>query len=56
MTRVWRGAVYRITVENPGGVEKGVARISCNGLPVEGLIPVQPAGSVNRVTVVMGPA
>ncbi len=56
VTRVWRGAVYRITVENPGGVEKGVARISCNGLPVEGLIPVQPAGSVNRVTVVMGPA
>ncbi len=37
MTRVWRGAEYRITVKNP-----------------DGLLPAQPAGSVNEVTVVMG--
>ena len=54
VTRVWRGAVYRIKVENPEGVEKGVGRIICNGQAVEGLIPVQPAGSVSQVTVTMG--
>ena len=54
VTRVWRGAVYRIKVENPEGVEKGVGRIICNGQAVEGLIPVQPAGSVSQVMVTMG--
>ena len=54
VTRAWRGAVYHITVENPKGVEKGVVSILCNGQAVNGLIPVQPAGSVNEVTVTMG--
>ena len=54
ITRVWRGAAYHITVENPHGVEKGVASVICNGLPVDGLIPVQPAGSGNQAVVTMG--
>ena len=54
MTRVWRGAEYRITVKNPWGVEKGVASVACNGRAVDGLIPVQPAGSVNEIAVTMG--
>ena len=54
VTRVWRGAVYQIKVENHEGVEKGVGRIICNGQAVEGLIPVQPAGSVSQVMVTMG--
>ena len=54
ITRVWRGAEYRITVKNPNGVEKGVARAACNGQAVDGLIPAQRAGSVNEVTVIMG--
>ena len=54
ITRVWRGAEYRITVRNPEGVEKGVASITCNGQAVDGLIPAQAPGSVNEVTVIMG--
>ena len=54
ITRVWRGAEYRVTVRNPDGVEAGVASIVCNGQAVDGLIPAQPAGSVNEVTVIMG--
>ena len=54
INRVWRGAQYNITVQNPNGVEKGVADILCNGKRVAGLIPAQPAGSVNQVTVIMG--
>jgi N,N'-diacetylchitobiose phosphorylase len=56
--RVWRGAVYEIEVTNPSGVQKGVKECRLNGVPREkgegGLIPAQAAGSVNRVTVVMG--
>ncbi|MDE6168972.1 MAG: N,N'-diacetylchitobiose phosphorylase, partial [Acetatifactor sp.] len=55
VTRIWRDAVYEITVDNPEGVEKGVSIITCNGRTVDGLIPVKSPGSVNRVTVVMGP-
>ncbi len=52
--RIWRGANYRIVVENPSGVEKGVKSITLNGVPCEGLVPVRPAGSDNLVHVVMG--
>ena len=55
VTRVWRGATYHITVENPCGVEKGVASVTLNGQPVDRLIPPQPVGSVSQVTVTMGP-
>jgi N,N'-diacetylchitobiose phosphorylase len=54
VTRKWRGATYTITVENPKHVEKGVASISLNGQTVGKTIPPQPAGSVNKVVVVMG--
>ncbi len=54
VTRVWRGATYSITVENPQGVEKGVKGIRCNGELVDTLVPVMPAGSVNEITVTMG--
>ncbi|MDR1836663.1 MAG: N,N'-diacetylchitobiose phosphorylase [Treponema sp.] len=56
--RVWRGAVYNITVENPQGVSKGVKECTVNGQPVKcggcgAQIPVQTAGE-NSVKVVMG--
>ena len=54
VTREWRGARFEITVKNPAGVQKGVRSLTLNGEPVEGAIPPQPAGSVNRVSVVMG--
>ncbi len=52
--RTWRGAGYRVTVLNPDGVEKGVVSVTCNGQAVDGLIPVQPEGSVNEIVVTMG--
>jgi len=54
VTRIWREATYRIDVRNPNHVEKGVRTITLNGVPVEGLIPRQPSGSTNTVSVVMG--
>ena len=53
--RRYRGADYEITVENPGGAEKGVRELCVDGKRVEGnMIPVQPAGSTVRVTAVLG--
>ena len=53
--RCYRQADYHIHVENPNGVEKGVARLIVNGEAVDGnVIPVQPAGSSVDVQVVMG--
>ncbi|PSW04744.1 N,N'-diacetylchitobiose phosphorylase [Photobacterium rosenbergii] len=54
VTRQWRGATYQIKVENPNGVSKGIHSISLNGEAVDGTIPVQPEGTINTVTVVMG--
>lgn len=53
--RRFRGADFEIIVSNPGHVSKGVASLSLNGIPLEGnLIPVCPAGSVNKVEAVLG--
>ena len=52
--RKWRGATYKIKVSNPEGVEKGVKSILMNGKTIDGVIPVQAAGGVNEVEVVMG--
>ena len=52
--RQWRGATYRIEVQNPDRVCKGVRSVLLNATRVAGEIPIQPAGSVNDVTVVMG--
>ena len=55
VNRTYRGAKYHITVENPGGKEKGVAQISVNGKSFEGnVIPLQPKGAEVDVHVVMG--
>ncbi|MDR1838160.1 MAG: N,N'-diacetylchitobiose phosphorylase [Treponema sp.] len=57
--RVWRGAVYNITIENPKGISKGVKECTVNGKPAKcggagAEIPVQAKGSENNVKVVMG--
>ncbi len=53
--RVYRGAEYRITVENPNGVQKGVKHVTVDGQAIEGnVLPVAKAGSVCEVRVVMG--
>ncbi|NQT26577.1 N,N'-diacetylchitobiose phosphorylase [candidate division KSB1 bacterium] len=54
VTRKWRGAVYHIQVNNPTGVEKGVKSIFLNEQEIEGLVPIQKAGSLNTVVVEMG--
>ena len=55
VVRRYRGAEYRIRVENPDGVQKGVRRMLVDGKAADGnLIPVQPAGSVVEVLVTMG--
>ena len=54
ITRRWRGAIFRIKVENPEGVEKGVKSVTMNGRPEAMPIPAQEAGSVNEVLVRMG--
>ncbi|MDO5400564.1 MAG: N,N'-diacetylchitobiose phosphorylase [Eubacteriales bacterium] len=53
VTRKWRGATYRIHVENPNGVEKGVASITVDGKEVSEL-PVLNPGETCHATVVMG--
>lgn len=52
--REWRGARYEIQVENPDGVEKGMAQIFLNDALLDGPIPVQPKGTVSHVRIVMG--
>ena len=50
--RRWRGAEYRIEVENPSHVEKGVVSVEADGVPVE-RIPVFASGE-HRIRVIMG--
>ena len=53
--RRFRGAIYRIRVENPNGVQKGVKELLVNGIPVEGcLIPPADPGCIVEVVAVMG--
>ena len=55
VSRLYRGAGYRITVSNPGHVSRGVRSMLVNGVPVEGnVIPLQPEGSENKVEVILG--
>lgn len=51
--RVWRGADFRIKVENPDGVMKGVKELYLDGESVKE-IPVKEAGSTHEIRVVMG--
>ena len=55
VTRKFRGAEYEITVENPNEVNNGVKSLVLNGKAIEGnLIPLQKAGSKNKVVVTLG--
>ena len=55
VTRKYRGAEYEIRVENPNAVQYGVKSMTVDGKPADDkVIPVQPAGSHVRVSVVMG--
>ena len=52
--RRYRGAVYHIHVENPKGVQKGVAQVTVNGKVIDGnVIPVMESGTQVDVKVVM---
>ena len=50
------GTLYRIIVENPKGVCRGVSRVSLDGtlLSGEALVPLSDDGSEHRVQVVLG--
>jgi cyclic beta-1,2-glucan synthetase len=50
------GTVYRIAIENPKGVSRGVSRVSLDDtlLAADGLIPLTDDGSDHRVHVVLG--
>ena len=53
--RRYRGAVYRITVENPHHAEKGIVSLTVNGTPVTGnVLPPAAPGTEVQVRVVMG--
>jgi N,N'-diacetylchitobiose phosphorylase len=52
--RKWRDATYRIRVENPNGVQKGVRTVTLDGRPVGLPVPQQAAGTVHELVAVMG--
>jgi cellobiose phosphorylase len=55
VTRRYRGSTYQITVINPDGVSKGIAKVAIDGQTIEtNLIPLLPAGKQCRVEVTMG--
>jgi cellobiose phosphorylase len=55
ITRKFRGAVYHIRIDNPSGVNQGVAKLTVNGKSIAGnIIPVQKSGTVNTIEVSMG--
>ncbi len=53
--RRYRGAVYRITVENPHHTEKGIVSLTVDGTPITGnVLPPAAPGTEVRVHAVMG--
>ena len=55
IVRRFRGAEYRISVENPNGAEKGIVKVMIDGELLDGtVLPPLPAGAVAEVTVTMG--
>ncbi len=55
MTRRFRNAVYKITVENPDHVNKGVKKLIVDGRVIEGkVIPIFEDDRVHQVRVIMG--
>ncbi|MBN2288486.1 MAG: hypothetical protein JXQ83_04070 [Candidatus Glassbacteria bacterium] len=54
MQRTFRGARYRVAVENPEGRQTGVKSVELDGLPVEGnLLPVLDDGRTHEVKVLL---
>jgi cellobiose phosphorylase len=53
ITRLWRGASYHIVVDNPDGVEKGVASVTLDGKKANTKLPVLGDGKVHEVIVRM---
>ena len=55
VSRLYRGARYEISVENPNGVQHGVRELWVDGEKLPGcLIPVRSAGSTVRVRAILG--
>lgn len=55
MVRKFREAVYEVEVRNPDHVQRGVARIEVDGLPITGkLLPLLEPGHTGRVLCIMG--
>jgi cellobiose phosphorylase len=55
VTRIFRGCTYKIMVENPQGICKGISRIFVDGDQIKGnILPVMAVGSEVTVRVVMG--
>lgn len=53
-TRIFRGATYEITVENPAHLCKGVRSLLVDGEPIKGnLLPLAPAGHTVRVRAIL---
>ncbi len=53
VSRVFRGAAYDVTVQNPNGVMRGVKELYVDGKKVDA-VPVFAAGSCHKVKAVMG--
>ena len=53
VSRIWRGALYDIVVENPRHVSKGIETILVNGRQQQ-CIPALPAGEHAEVKVILG--
>ena len=55
INRKFRGAHYKIIVNNEAGVNKGISKLLLNGQELKGnIIPLQKAGSLNKIVVSMG--
>lgn len=55
VSRRFRSKIFRISISNPGGVQKGVRSVEINGEKLEGnLIPLAMMKEENTVAVVMG--
>lgn len=53
--RIYRGATYHITVQNPDHVCKGIKSVTVDGQTIDGnVLPVFEAGTTHEVVVVMG--
>jgi cellobiose phosphorylase len=55
VTRLFRSAIYNITVDNTAGAEKGVKFVTLDGKPLDGaVLPALGDGKPHDVVVVMG--